>query len=117
MTPPNGRRTIVIGLDGVPWTALGPLMARGHMPNLAALAARGASSTCLSPICPMSPIAWSGIATGKNPGKHGVFDWTYRKSGTYDQEIVSSVYQRGPTIWDLASAAGLKAGVFNVPVT
>jgi len=87
------------------------------MPNLAALAARGVRATLLSTTHPVSPVAWSTIATGKNPGKHGIFDFGRRAPGTYRIETISSRIQRGPTLWDIASAAGLRTGVFNVPVT
>jgi len=112
-----GRNTIVLGLDGATWSILDPLLARGRMPNLAALIARGTRATLLSTTHPVSPIAWSSIATGKNAGKHGIFDFCRRTPGSYRLEAVSSRIQRGPTLWDLTSAAGLRTGVFNVPVT
>jgi len=117
MSRPGGRRTVVLGLDGATWTVLDGLLARGRMPNLASLIARGTRATLLSTTHPVSPLAWSSIATGKNAGKHGVFDFGRRTPGTYRIEAVSSRIQRGPTLWDLASAAGLRCGVFNVPVT
>jgi predicted AlkP superfamily phosphohydrolase/phosphomutase len=110
-------KTIVIGLDGATWDVLDPMLARGRLPNLAALTARGTRARCLSTTHPVSPVAWSSIATGKNAGKHGIFDFGRRAPGSYRIETVSSRLQRGPTLWDLASAAGLRCGVFNVPVT
>ncbi len=113
----GGRKTIVLGLDGATWSVLDPLLARGRMPNLAGLIARGVRAVNLSTTHPVSPIAWSSIATGKNAGKHGVFDFGRRAPGTYRIESVTSRLQRGPTLWDVASGAGLSCGVFNVPVT
>jgi predicted AlkP superfamily phosphohydrolase/phosphomutase len=117
MSTVPGRKTIVLGLDGATWRILDPLFARGRMPRLAALAARGTRATLLSTTHPVSPVAWSSIATGKNAGKHGIFDFGRRTPGSYHIETVSSRLQRGPTLWDLTSAAGLRTGVFNVPVT
>ncbi|MCX5683686.1 MAG: alkaline phosphatase family protein [Planctomycetota bacterium] len=111
------RKTFVLGMDGATWSILDPLLARGRMPNLAALVARGTRATLLSTTHPVSPIAWSSIATGKNAGKHGIFDFARRTPGSYRLEAVSSRLQHGPTLWDLTSAAGLRTGVFNVPVT
>jgi len=113
----SGRKTIVLGLDGATWSVLDPLMAAGRLPQLAALAARGVRAVALSTTHPVSPVAWSSIATGKNPGKHGIFDFGRRAPGSYRIETISARLQRGPTLWDLASRAGLRCGVFNVPVT
>ena len=113
----GGRKTIVLGLDGAAWSVLDPLLARGRMPNLAGLMARGVRAEALSTTHPVSPVAWSSIATGKNAGKHGIFDFGRRTPGTYRIETVTSRLQRGPALWDVAAAAGLACGVFNVPVT
>jgi len=117
MSPSQPRKTIVIGLDGAPWSVLDPLMARGRLPHLASLAARGTTATCLSTTHPVSPVAWASIATGKNAGKHGIFDFGYRQAGSYRVMTVSGTRVRGPALWDVASAAGRRCGVFNVPCT
>ncbi len=117
MIPEGGRRTVVLGLDGATWDVIDPLLARGRLPNLAALVGRGVRAVCRSTTHPVSPVAWSSIATGKGPGKHGIFDFVRRAPGTYRLEPVTSRLRRGPTLWDLTSAAGLVTGVFNVPVT
>jgi predicted AlkP superfamily phosphohydrolase/phosphomutase len=117
MTRPSGRKTIVLGLDGATWTVLDPLLAAGRLPNLGGLISRGVRAVCRSTTHPVSPIAWSSIATGTNPGKHGIFDFGRRVPGTYRVETISARLQRGRTLWDVAHGAGLACGVFNVPVT
>ena len=64
-------------------------MEQGLLPNLARLFKTGASSRLQSTIPPITPCAWSSFMTGKNPGKHGIFDFTRPLPGTYDLEFVN----------------------------
>ena len=72
----------VIGLDGVGVPLVRDLTARGLMPNLAALAARGTIAPMRSSIPTISSVSWTGFMTGKNPGKHGIYGFTDVKPGT-----------------------------------
>ena len=66
-------KVFVLGLDGATWDVLKPLAEQGSLPTLARLMKAGASGTLNSIFPPLSPVAWTGIMTGKNSGKHGVF--------------------------------------------
>src|SRR3954470_14068691 len=68
-------KVFVLGLDGATWDLLGPLAKQGELPNLTRLMERGASGTLSSVFPPLSPVAWTGVMTGKNCGKHGVFEF------------------------------------------
>jgi predicted AlkP superfamily phosphohydrolase/phosphomutase len=66
-------RTVVIGLDGVAWRLLEPLIEHGSMPRLASLRARGAWGTLDSTVPTYTPPAWTSAITGVNPGRHGIY--------------------------------------------
>src|ERR1700761_2634529 len=68
-------KVFLLGLDGATWDILGPLVSEGALPHLARLMERGASGTLRSIFPPLSPVAWTGVMTGKNSGKHGVFEF------------------------------------------
>ncbi len=102
---------LVIGLDGGTWDVLLPLAERGVVPNLARLLREGAWGTLLSTIPPFTATAWTGFATGKNPGRHGVF---YFVEG---DRVVTGASVREPRFWDLMGAAGRRVAVINVPLT
>jgi predicted AlkP superfamily phosphohydrolase/phosphomutase len=53
--------------------------------------------------------------TGKNPGRHGVFDFIRRRSGGFD--MVNSSHIASKTLWQILSEAGKRVGVMSVPVT
>ena len=69
-------KVFVLGLDGATWDVLKPLAEEGNLPNLARLKGSGASGTLRSIFPPLSPVAWTGIMTGKNSGKHGIFEFS-----------------------------------------
>jgi predicted AlkP superfamily phosphohydrolase/phosphomutase len=55
--------------------------------------------------------------TGKNPGKHGIFDFTYRKDGEYELAPISAHMRDGKAFWSIAGEVNKKVCIFNVPVT
>ncbi|MCP4167134.1 MAG: hypothetical protein GY759_14775 [Chloroflexi bacterium] len=115
--PRQRPRVWVIGLDGVPWTLLQPWIDQGYLPTLAKLQAGGAWGELRSTIQFLTAVAWSSFLTGLNPGKHGVFDFSRRIPGTYDQELTNAARRAGRSIWRILSDAGRKVGVVNVPMT
>ncbi|MBI5091057.1 MAG: alkaline phosphatase family protein [Candidatus Hydrogenedentes bacterium] len=113
----DSRKIIVIGLDGATWDILGPRMASGSMPNLQRLAAKGASGNLRSIFPPETPAAWPSFMTGKNPGKHGAFDFLVYDPETGTERPVNARLRKGKTIWDYLTAAGKTSLVLNVPTT
>lgn len=109
------NRCFVIGLDGASPRLIRRFVSQGHLPNLARLIRTGQFGTLESTFPPMSPSAWTSFMTGKNPGKHGVFDFTQRQTGTYRARITSRSDQT--TLWSYLSSLGRKVAVFNVPQT
>lgn len=112
----EGRnRCLVIGLDGASLDLVRAFISEGHLPHLAGLMSKGCYGTLNSTFPPMSPSAWTSFMTGKNPGKHGVFDFTQRLTGTYRAHITSRSNQA--TLWGILSEYDRRVAVFNVPQT
>jgi predicted AlkP superfamily phosphohydrolase/phosphomutase len=55
--------------------------------------------------------------TGTNPGNHAIFDWVHRRPGSYDFPPVTGEHCRQPSLWQIASQAGKRVLVLNVPMT
>lgn len=110
------QRTIVVGLDGMPYSFLMREIARGTMPNLARELERGSVRRMTSSI----PHLVGGMVIvhdGKNPAKHNIFGFVDRNPDTMELFIPTAKNMRAPTIWETLSKAGNKVAVANVPVT
>jgi len=108
-------RVLVVGIDGGTLDLIGPWADEGYLPTLSRLMAEGAWGTLQSTLPPVTSPAWPTFATGKNPGKHGVFDFIRPTGGEF--ELVNSTSIRARTLWRILSDAGRRVGLINVPVT
>lgn len=108
-------RVLVIGIDGATFDLLRPWTEEGDLPTLATLMSEGAQGPLESTLPPVTSPAWPTFATGKNPGKHGVFDFIQPLGGAF--ELVNASSLREPTVWEMLSEAGRSVGIMNVPVT
>jgi len=120
-------------MDGLTPSIVERLMAAGQLPAFATLRDRGGYRRLATSNPAQSPVAWSTIATGCNPGRHGVFDFLRRDPRTYTPELaILRVNQRNltgrrdamflpvrqcPAFWNLASAAGIPTSVIRWPLT
>ena len=110
-------KTLFVGLDAACWEYLEPLLQTNQMPRLRQLMDAGISGTMHSTMPPWTPTAWATLVTGKNPGKHGVFDMTYRRPGTYDFTPTNAGKRVGTPFWNRLNDAGLRVGLVNIPFT
>lgn len=107
------NQTLLIGVDAGDFRTIDPLLEAGELPHLQGLINGGVHGSLSSSIPPWTPTAWTSLTTGKNPGKHGIFDFKMPRT----DELVDSGDVRTNTIWDYLSAAGESSLVLNVPVT
>ncbi len=105
----GGRRVALIGWDAADWELLDRLIARGTLPNLERLIARGASArlVALKPL--ISPLIWTSIGTGVPPDVHGIYDFL-RPSAHGGTEPITSFDRKAPALWNIASALGRSVG-------
>ena len=108
------KRVIVIGIDGATWKLLDPWIAEGSLPNFARIVQEGISTNLTSTIPPMTAPAWTSFATGKNPGKHGVFDFFQKVNN--QKQVIDSKAIKSKQIWDILSEQGKKVIVINPPL-
>ena len=113
------KKVLFIGLDGATFDVLDPLIDRGLMPRLKQFIDGGVRGPLETTIPPITPTAWVSWMTGKNPGKHGVFEFLLRRkgSGALPDTPVSSRSRDGLPFWDVLGQMGKQAIVTNVPCT
>lgn len=117
-------RVLVIGLDGGTFDVLRPFAEQGLIPNLAKLMKDGARGILRSSTPPISAPAWATFQTGKQPGKHGVFNFfdlsemggrshhDFRKSRVVNHASIQSA-----TVYDYLREGGRKVISVNIPLT
>jgi predicted AlkP superfamily phosphohydrolase/phosphomutase len=113
---PN-QKIFIISLDGATWDVLHPLMTQGYMPNLLSLMHQGVSADLESVVPPVTASAWTSFMTGKNPGKHGIFDFTSFDMREYRWGINTAQQIQSKTLWQILSEKGKRAIVVNLPYT
>ncbi len=94
------ERLLVVGLDGVDWRTLGPMIDRGEAPNLARLCDEGSAAPLRSVLPAVTAAAWTAFATGLDPGATGVFNFRaldFTRPGAYHPRLVDSRDLRGST--------------------
>jgi predicted AlkP superfamily phosphohydrolase/phosphomutase len=113
------KKVLFIGLDGATFDLLDPLMNKGLMPRLKGFIGEGVRGLLETSIPPITPTAWVSWMTGKNPGKHGIFEFLLRRkdSGALPDMPVSSRARDGLAFWDILGLMGKRAIVTNVPCT
>lgn len=111
------RKVAVFGLDGITFDLLQPWLDEGKLPNLARLIERGGSGPLRSTIPPVSASAWASFATGTNPGKHGMIDFTYPDPAGHQVKVSNSRTRTAPALWEIAGEAGKQVGIVSLPMT
>jgi len=127
------NRVILLGMDGLDPAILEKLMDAGELPAFSSIKEDGTYARLATSTPPQSPVVWSTIATGSNPGYHGIFDFITRSHGSYlpEHSIVklnprnilgrkSSMFlptRKGIPFWDITSKAAIPTSVIRWPVT
>jgi len=109
-------KVIVIGLDGATFDILTPMLERRKLPHLCRMIEEGCHGTLTSTIPPYTGPAWVSFATGKHPGKTGVFDFFNLRDGGLSFEPVSSRHYAHVSYWDLIGQSGIRVGIANYPM-
>lgn len=112
----NADRTIVFGLDGGHFELLTPWIETGELPTIEGLLKSGVSSDLKSVLPPTTSPNWKAYATGKNPGKLGMFWW--ENIDVENQRVYYPEERRShhTEYWELINDQD-KVGVIGVPTT
>ena len=116
---PNDRQTLIVGLDGLTWKRLMPLIEKGDLPNFASLMRQGTygvlhSYGMVRPSVEQfgywSPVVWTTIATGVRAEVHGIDDFGIPNENGVT-ELAATYHRRAPAFWNLLTAFGGRVGV------
>ncbi|MBN1961795.1 MAG: alkaline phosphatase family protein [Deltaproteobacteria bacterium] len=108
------KRVVIIGIDGMTYQVLNPLIDSGRLPTLARLINKSARAILLSEKPMRSPALWATIATGQPRKIHGIYDFItgspYWPSSLRhkEQQLVTSDMRHAEALWQFTSDAGMQ---------
>src|SRR4030067_1364950 len=80
-------RTILIGLDAFDPAFFEQLHSKGKTANLSKFVDAGGYARLQVTDPPQSEVSWTSIATGLNPGGHGLFYFVHRNPASYGLQV------------------------------
>ena len=122
-------RTLILGLDAFDPILFEDLHSKGQTPHLSSIVEMDGYSRFEVVNPPQSEVSWTSIATGLNPGEHGMFDFVHRDPQTYGLQVSLLPMGRGlggvqflhpiqaKTIFDIATERGYPAASVWWPAT
>lgn len=113
----DGRKVMVIGLDGLTLQMLLPFVEQERLPNFARLLATGTHGVLRSVTNMTTGPTWATFATGCLPHRHGILHDFHHLADSYQLQPTKGADCRQPYFWQRASAAGRRVIVLNVPMS
>lgn len=107
-------KTIIIGLDGVPFGMLQNFASAGVMPNTSKIIQAGLFTPMYSSVPEISSVAWSSIITAVNPAQHGIFGFIDLHPDSYNMRFPNFNDLKAQPFWN---ASDSKSVIINVPST
>ncbi|MFN2144365.1 MAG: alkaline phosphatase family protein [Anaerolineales bacterium] len=80
-------KTIIVGLDAFDPKYFEALHEKGKTPHLSKYVERNGYSRFKISNPAQSEVSWTSIATGLNPGGHGMFDFVHRNPKNYSINV------------------------------
>jgi predicted AlkP superfamily phosphohydrolase/phosphomutase len=114
---PGRRRVLVVGLDAATFDLIMPWVDAGVLPTLGRLIREGVRAPLRSTLPALTPPGWTSAATGRNPGKHNIFNFYRGRAGGLQPAPVTPGDLRSPRVWDIAAQQGLRSIVLRMPLT
>lgn len=110
-------RVVILGMDGLDFQYLDPLIKEGKVPNFKKVMEEGAKGVLLSMVPPNSAGAWPALVTGCHPGKTNLLN--FRTYDPVSRKIVltDGRYLRKPALWDILGTYGKKSVAINEPMS
>lgn len=110
-------RVLLIGIDGATFDIINPLILGGKLPNFQKLLDEGVHGTLKSGFPLTAATGWASLVTGKNAGKHNIYDFYKCNAAENRYQVIKSNMIKSEKLWNILDKNGLKSIVVNVPVT
>ena len=113
------KKVSVVGLDGISWNIIDMLINEGYFNIVSEVLDKSLKADLISTDPPWTPPAWTSIASGVNPGKHGIYSFYNVKKldKGFQSTLVTGREACYPRIHEILSLLKVKNLVANLPAT
>jgi predicted AlkP superfamily phosphohydrolase/phosphomutase len=109
------KKLVVIGFDGATLDILKPMAEKGLLPNLKKIMNTGSYGKLKSTYPPLTGPAWVSFATGKNPGKHGCYNFEYFDGDISKTKTITASDIGERTFYEILDENKKKCIIINLP--
>jgi hypothetical protein len=109
-------RLLVLGIDGMDATLVQELMGAGKLPNFARVAAQGTFAPLGTSMPPQSPVAWSNMISGADPGTHQIYDFIHRDPDPPEDYLAIKPYLSTSDVVTPEESGTLELGKWQIPL-
>jgi predicted AlkP superfamily phosphohydrolase/phosphomutase len=106
----------VLGLDGATFDLI-ERFKYYELPNIKKMMKEGVWGKLESTLPPITGPAWVSFATGKNPGKHGCYDFVLPKESLGKLKTITSKDIKAKTFYEILNENGKECIIVNLPGT
>ena len=89
-------KTLILGFDSFDPKVFEELAGQNQLPNFQKFVEQGGYSQLEVCSPPQTEVSWTSIATGADPGGHGIFDFVHRDPATYAPYVSILPMRKGP---------------------
>jgi predicted AlkP superfamily pyrophosphatase or phosphodiesterase len=95
---------VLVGMDGLEWNVMRPLLREGRLPNFAKLIERGVAGKLETLEPTVSPTIWTTVATGTDREAHGILGFV-DKTGEMQAEgrLYTNLDRKTKAFWNILS--------------
>ncbi len=101
---------IVIGVDGLEWRVMLPMLREGRLPNMRRLLEAGTFGKLETLLPTLSPAIWTSVETGKVPAKHGIPNFASMDEKTREPRLYTNNDRETKALWNIFSDSGRRVG-------
>lgn len=110
-------RILFIGIDSADKDLILRWSHEGLLPTFSRLLDQSAWGITTVPVGFYVGAVWPSFATGVSPARHGRYNFSQLRTGTYETYRYSSFDLEGNRFWDVLSASGKRVAIIDVPLT
>ena len=111
------KKVIIIGLDGATWNILKPWAETDKLPHIKRMMEEGIWGKLESTFPPVTGPAWVSFATGKNPGKHGCYDFALPQGSLTELKPITTRDIKAKTFYETLTQNGKDCIMVNLPAS